>query len=293
MSQIFMIVINTIFGLLGICIIGLASYGLATFASWEDHISRTGLIIGVCFGVFTTLISFLGCFGAIKKNKVMLGIYMFFELIITVIMIIAAIVTLVWGGQIQRADTETGRDVSNVVTYAFMSCCFNRLGADAVLDYGPYNTTESRTPKMCASPEYIAAHHNVTHAQDEQSLNEAKLLAGCYFPKCTSATSQTPNYCSRVGQVTIANSPTADEYGVPLEMCSGITTLVFDGSGAQEASSCRGGLPVWGGKVNQVLADNIYLIGVALAIVSTLLLLLFISSVALCMTHREKFDATA
>jgi hypothetical protein len=254
----FMVTINVVFGLLGLFIIGCASYGLATLSEWEDFVDKTGLIIALVMGVFTFLLSFLGCFGALKGKKWMLGLYMLVEFIICAIMGAGAGVVLVYGGQLLSVDFNSGRSMSNVVLRSWEQCCQTQV------DNLP-------TPSLC-------------------SYTDKRELWKCYFPKCDTNTEKHEKFCAYVeAPPTISKSVclTIDAWIFDKDKNGNVagtdnaweSKCLVDGSNAQ-----------WTGTVAKWMQSNIHTFGLGLTVMAVMLILLFTASAALCCTHQDKFD---
>lgn len=279
MSVAIMVFINTIFGLLGLFIIGVSSYGLATMSQWGDFVSKEGLIMVLVLGLFTFLVSFCGCFGAVKGNKVALGIYMFVEFLVTALMSAGAAMVLAYGGQLLSKENNAGRSMSNVVLGAWETCCADNLAY--------------RNIPMPAG--------GIAECKKQDLLHKRKLWQ-CYYPFCDSTNQNVKQYCAFVPK----------PKSIAREMCIAIDKWVFNSNEPHGNSKCwtnnakpakivngtavtqgywpNGAQNEWTGRVAKWLADNMHTFGIGLAVMSAMLLVVFVASAALCCTHSEKFD---
>jgi len=74
-GKFYLVCANVITALLGLGVIGCASYALIQFNEFSDMFSKVGLGAAVGAGVLTFLVSLSGCYGAMKQNKCLLAIY--------------------------------------------------------------------------------------------------------------------------------------------------------------------------------------------------------------------------
>jgi hypothetical protein len=267
-----MVLVNTIFALMGICIIGISSYGLATFEQWKDYMSgSTSLIVGVVFGIFVFLISLMGCVGAVKQNKGCLGIYLFFEFIICVVMIIASALVFTYGGGVKRGDTVVGRTVNNIVFESYKGCCGFLTGVSQL----NYNDGAGNVTTTAAIPACPANPPTSTAASDS--------FLTCQYPYCDDVT-KPDDWCSTVRP--------GDNVFVTREYCNAITLTMFD-TYLIETDKCEQGIDQWGGEFVKFLADNMQMLGIGLAVCAGILTLLFVASIGLCCTHKDQFEADA
>jgi hypothetical protein len=280
-----MVFINTIFALLGICVVGISSYGLATLEQWKEFIDQGGLVVGVIFGLVIFLISLMGCVGAIKQNKACLGIYMLFELIVTIVMIAAAAGALIYGGSVTRADTVVGRTVSNSVVQMYYECCTRpAINMDSLTYHSESgNTKDVKTgcitdKSLCAPPTCKASYC----AQDKSKYQVTR----CMFPYCSDATGNN-DCCSQVDPAELIAKASSSS-----PLCVSINQLIFKGSTSEEQKACAD-VDIYGGRVMAFIRDNMQMFGIGCAVIASILLLLFVSSVALCCIHKDNFDATA
>ena len=68
-GKFYLVCANVITALLGLGVIGCASYALIQFNEFSDMFSKLGLGAAVGAGVLTFLVSLSGCYGAMKQNK--------------------------------------------------------------------------------------------------------------------------------------------------------------------------------------------------------------------------------
>lgn len=279
-----MVAINTIFALLGICITGISSYGLATLEQWKGlGLEQGAFIVGVIFGLAVFFISFMGCIGAIKQNKACLGIYMLFELIITVVLIAIAVGALVYGGSINRANTLIGRTTSNMVLDVYHTCCTRPVIGLTKLKYGSETNEkeyecDSSDPRGCKPPMCTVGYCSAQKLQVNQ----------CQFEYCADDKGN-EDCCS--SQATDKLLTAMDGSASPL--CVTISAALFQSSTSVEKEACTNGADDYAAKLMKFLIDNIQMFGIAIAVIASILLLLFVSSVALCCTHKDKFDPDA
>ena len=93
----------TLFQVIGCVVLGLGIYALVDSASLVTLVDKSGVgddinitsaaYIFIVVAVFVVILTFFGCFGAIKENKCMLGTYFTLILVMFVVMIAGA----VWG----------------------------------------------------------------------------------------------------------------------------------------------------------------------------------------------------
>lgn len=121
-----MVAINSIMAILGLSIVGAGGYAMSQMSTVSQFISQEGIIMAMCLGGFIFVLSLLGCCGAIKHNKCLIGVYLIFMFVITGAMIIVSVMVYIYGGQV-GTPTETGHTVSNVILKAYASCCDNKL----------------------------------------------------------------------------------------------------------------------------------------------------------------------
>lgn len=278
-----MVAINTIFALLGICITGISSYGLATLEQWKGlGLEQGAFIVGVIFGLAVFFISFMGCIGAIKQNKACLGIYMLFELIITVVLIAIAVGTLVYGGSISRANTIIGRTTSNMVLDVYHTCCTRPVIGLTELKYWNEGT-KNQTAYPCAGGGCKPPICSVAYCSAKKlKVNQ------CQFEYCSDDKGN-EDCCSSKATDKLLSA--MDGSSSPL--CVTISAALFQSSTSVEKEACTNGADDYAAKLSKFLIDNIQMFGIAIAVIASILLLLFVSSVALCCTHKDKFDVDA
>lgn len=95
----FIIIINTIVFLAGLCLAGVAGYAAFNKNSLlhqlavdlQAEFAITGLYILLAVGLIMALLSLVGCIGAARESRALLGIYFFFVLLILILEIAAII----------------------------------------------------------------------------------------------------------------------------------------------------------------------------------------------------------
>ena len=91
----------TLFQVIGCVVLGLGIYVLVDSASLVTLVDKSGVgddinitsaaYIFIVVAVFVVILTFFGCFGAIKENKCMLGTYFTLILVMFVVMIAGAV----------------------------------------------------------------------------------------------------------------------------------------------------------------------------------------------------------
>lgn len=92
-----MFAFNFLFWILGLCVLGIGIYSLVETGDYEDVFSEgsnpfksAGNLLIAC-GIFVAILGFVGCWGAIKHNKICLFVYMAFIVLIFVMELAAGI----------------------------------------------------------------------------------------------------------------------------------------------------------------------------------------------------------
>ena len=250
------------------------SYGLATFEKWSQYTNQSAMGLGVGFGVIVAVVSFLGCFGAIKQNRACLGIYLFFEFVCFVVMCLAAGLVFGYGGQIKRGDTVTGRMISNMALQSYKECCRQLQQLKEDFKYG--DSTAAAEPYSAPIP---VCSYNGTMP----TTYGADSYLNCQFPRCADDASPTDD-CA---PVVSPNTPLVGQQ----EICTSIN-WIFSHQNLDEGAKCATS-DEWAGTLVQFLADKMNVIGIGLAVIAGMLGLLFVASVGLCCTHKDKFDVDA
>lgn len=98
-------IINLILFILGLAVCGLGSYALIDNAASIQQIIGTNLyvpsaIVLVVFGGITAIVSFLGCCGAIKEVKCLLGLFFVIMLLLTIVVALASVFGFMVHGQL-------------------------------------------------------------------------------------------------------------------------------------------------------------------------------------------------
>ena len=277
------------------------------------------MVVGIVFGVFVFLISFLGCCGALKQNRVFLGIYIVFEFIIFIAILTAGIVALVYGGDMDDSKMTIGRMTSNFVVQTYYSCCLSQGVRAYSLTYHPYGsanqqnllatkTSDIRTnccpagQKMGVQPDgtsgCVAGDPDPPNDCSPPTCSKEYCDAGkeewrsnqCMYPVCNDALPQDCCVKFDAAKMFAKATSNANTNG----FCTLMFRYVFKGAQAdvQQANSCAD-VEVYGAHVNKYVLSNIKFAGAGLCVIASILFLLFIASLALCFKKKDDFNAEA
>jgi hypothetical protein len=137
LSKKILIGINVFFLIFGAIIIGLGAYTMQGDTSiYFSSALPTGIIV---LGVFILFLSFLGCFGAMRENRILLAAYAGILLIIFICQLIIACVILADQAQVAQylSDAWTG---ASVATKQKLQSDFGCCG------YNTFNDTQAAQP---------------------------------------------------------------------------------------------------------------------------------------------------
>jgi len=155
-----MCVFNFIFLLLGITLLII---GIVITAQFSDYIEVIGNgfnvtpIIIILLGVIISIISFFGCYGAMRENRCMMNFFAICVIIILVVQVVCVILAFVKKGEAEQSvDGVLGGVVKNYlanptyrdfmdVTQRALKCC----GAHGYADYQFVFPNETRVPDSC------------------------------------------------------------------------------------------------------------------------------------------------
>lgn len=98
--------INSVFLVLGIAMIGVSAYGLVEFQNYGEFMSKDGFFILIAMGAIAMIISLLGICGALQKNKLMLLIYIVAMLVIVLGQLIMGVLTMIWAGRVDLVQNN-------------------------------------------------------------------------------------------------------------------------------------------------------------------------------------------
>jgi hypothetical protein len=130
----YMVIVNFIAFVAGICLLAASSYVLANIGDWAAYISQTGAIMGIVTSVVVVALSLMGCCGAINRNKWLLAFYLFFLFIIAFLLLGVAIAVFVYGkelcgGRVGVNDESRcqaflpARELNNALNKIYNDCC--------------------------------------------------------------------------------------------------------------------------------------------------------------------------
>jgi len=138
LSKFWLVAINSLLSLLGLGLVIASAYGLHEFEALEDMFSKQGLVMAIAGGAIMFLISFLGCYGAMKQNKCMLSIYLLFVGSIFIVYICSALFIKVYindaKGVVDGEGLSTDLKDTLIDEYrafqlkTYNTCCFNVFG---------------------------------------------------------------------------------------------------------------------------------------------------------------------
>jgi len=208
-ARIILIIFNIIFWLSGAALLALGIYMLVgdqitvqiDFLSYLDDLfpDTSQSLLKICayafiaVGIFVILVGFCGCFGAIKESKCLLGLYIFFLMIVMLCEIAIGAIAIYFRQDIlDEADelypelvedlySSSGnfREVVNNIQYE-LECC----GWSGVEDYEnvTWNGVTGIVPSCCIFTEESSDMRNLTYTDSaiEDSSGCQAMTAGTY-----------------------------------------------------------------------------------------------------------------
>lgn len=198
-AKIILIIFNFVFWLSGAALLGIGIWllvdpSIGRFVeviqlSAEDPYIKTGSYILIGIGAFIFIVGFFGCCGAIKESKCMLGLYIFFLVIVMAGELAAGILVAVFKGDIEKqlkqgmTDQVTknyGRDNSTSFTKAYdalqfdLECC----GVSGVKDYkdSTFSAKGPTVPVTCCKQKPTATATKPEADDPEKCQEEAKKI---------------------------------------------------------------------------------------------------------------------
>lgn len=131
LGRTFLVLLNSVFVILGLGVMGAGAYGMVKFSEFSDVISMGALGGVVGLGVVIALFSALGAVGACKKNKCMLGFYAVFVSIAVIGEVGCGALVLTMSGSIKNGakDCPEGNFVDST------SCKMSEGFATGVSDF--------------------------------------------------------------------------------------------------------------------------------------------------------------
>jgi len=253
-----MVVINILFLIVAIGIVGGGAYLFVNYEGFEDIVSEDALIYGVIAGGVLFVLALLGLYGTVFNNKIVLSAYMILIVIMVASQVIVAILGLQYIGELQALggnstlSSKTEQVINDFVLRSYETCCFKQDGQAGEENYCP--------------------------------TGQCTKLLGCDDPTCASD----PGVCSS-GICVSGTSGTIEP--VDIGVCSGLEAFGLVGPANSSAQLCGGGDPQL--FLNQFLdrvAEDFNLAGYFLIGLGALELILIFISVYLVFGKRSDFD---
>jgi len=148
-SKKILIGINIFFLIFGAIIIGLGAYTMqGETGLYYSKALPTGIVV---LGVFILLLSFIGCFGAMRENRFLLLVYAAILLIIFFCLLIIACVVLADKAKVESILSDVWVDANNQTKIGLQNdydCCGFLKYGDAALDPCPTTATKGCLEKL-------------------------------------------------------------------------------------------------------------------------------------------------
>jgi hypothetical protein len=228
----YMVIINFITFVVGICLLAASSYVLANIGDWSAYVSQTGAIMGVVTSLVITALSIMGCCGAVQRNKWILSFYLFFLFIIAFLLLGVAIAVMVYGKQLCGGKAGVGdearcqeylpaRELNNAISKIYNDCC--------------EVTDPTKQLPECPNPG-----------------TEPSPLYSCVYPRCIGTENELNPGCVRFFVAGPDSPATAMIEKTPDSVCLAIKTLIF-----KEPVQTNTFIPeVWEGKNEPICMNN-------------------------------------
>lgn len=137
LSKMYVVAFATVVALIGLAILGMATYLAIEFKEFSDMFSEASVYIGIAVGCLVFLCSLVGCLGAMKQNKAMLGFYTFVMTILIICEIAAGVLMLIYVGALEKIDSgeidafqsSLAKSASDYELGVWTNCCKNVYSA--------------------------------------------------------------------------------------------------------------------------------------------------------------------
>jgi len=150
LGKVYLVAANVVTFILGLGVMGAASYALAQFneKNFDEMFSMVGLGITVACGALVCFVSFAGCYGALKQKKCLLGFYMVCMILTFLVFLAAGIAVGIYNGKI--GDITKSEDISQLESTFQQQINDYEMASYEVCCYQAYQAQLSQV-QLCSS----------------------------------------------------------------------------------------------------------------------------------------------